>query len=422
MGLVDDVLNASPGLCKNEAALKSNFQDLPELVCRTDALRDTVLKLESFIKHGSALTAVYYEGGMGLGKTLCAKRLISDIQKHLDSLDPNVRAPIHVFDPVVTSNNTSNYVFYDLLQQVEAKARRAKRSGSETASIVGAICRNMKDKGIKTIMVVLDEVHDCKEIGDILYRLTRLEDTYHIQCQLLLIANNDSWQTRLDSKTQSSFSDDIVTVFHPYSVNELEEILLQRIELAEFLPGSIEDGLVARVAAMAHRDHAGDARWMLDLFRGAYFEAKSTPGSERVTMKHIDQARELQGPGKRRADIRALNPLDLATLLSIHYLQVRGEGPARSPDIINTINTTIFQRTTLLDAPKSDSGIHNSLNRLAERNLVSYEQVNFGRKGGRSFVYQIVDPDIFTETWQETFADQNSFDLTAIRPLSPKLS
>ena len=57
-----------------------------------------------------------------------------------------------------------------------------------------------------------------------------------------------------------------------------------------FKEGIVEDGVIAKCAAFAAREH-GDARRALDLLRVAG-ELAERDGSKRILLKHIDEANE----------------------------------------------------------------------------------------------------------------------------------
>ena len=78
-------------------------------------------------------------------------------------------------------------------------------------------------------------------------------------------------------------------VFPPYNAIQLGDILKERCDHA-FVEGSLEEGLIAKCAAYAAREH-GDARRALDLLRVAG-EIAVREGKSKVLEKHIDEANQ----------------------------------------------------------------------------------------------------------------------------------
>jgi len=76
-------------------------------------------------------------------------------------------------------------------------------------------------------------------------------------------------------------------VFSPYNALQLQDILRERAEQA-FSPGVLGEGVIAKCAAFAAKEH-GDARRALDLLRVSG-ELAEREGSKRLKMEHIDQA------------------------------------------------------------------------------------------------------------------------------------
>jgi archaeal cell division control protein 6 len=90
----------------------------------------------------------------------------------------------------------------------------------------------------------------------------------------------------LDPRVRSSLGEEDL-VFSPYNALQLQDILKERAEQA-FKEGVLDDGVIAKCAAYAAREH-GDARRALDLLRvaGELAERASSP---RISLEHIDSA------------------------------------------------------------------------------------------------------------------------------------
>ena len=148
------------------------------------------------------------------------------------------------------------------------------------------ILRNSKEK---LLILVLDEVDQAvKKISDgFLYNLTRLNsELKNIQIILIGISNDLRFLDSLDPRVRSSLSEEEL-VFPPYNALQLQDILKKRSEKA-FKPGVVDEGVIAKCAAYAAREH-GDARRALDLLRVAG-ELAEREACSKIKIEHIDMA------------------------------------------------------------------------------------------------------------------------------------
>src|SRR3989344_2161872 len=92
----------------------------------------------------------------------------------------------------------------------------------------------------------------------------------------------------IDPRVRSSLGEEEI-VFPPYNALQLQDILRERAEGA-FVEGVLDEGVFAKCAAFAAREH-GDARRALDLLRVAA-ELAEREHSKKLTMEFIDKANQ----------------------------------------------------------------------------------------------------------------------------------
>jgi archaeal cell division control protein 6 len=92
----------------------------------------------------------------------------------------------------------------------------------------------------------------------------------------------------IDQRVRSSLSEEEL-VFPPYNAIQLQDILRKRAD-ESFKDGAVGDGVIAKCAAYAAREH-GDARRALDLLRVAGEIAERCSDSK-IKIIHIDKANE----------------------------------------------------------------------------------------------------------------------------------
>src|SRR3989344_3829236 len=141
------------------------------------------------------------------------------------------------------------------------------------------------------IIIVLDEIDQAvKKISDnFIYTLTRLNpDLKNSQINIIGISNSLTFMDNLDPRVRSSLGEEEL-VFSPYNALQLQDILRERAEKA-FKEGVLEEGVIAKCAAYAAREH-GDARRALDLLRVAG-EIAERENKKKISLEHIDIANQ----------------------------------------------------------------------------------------------------------------------------------
>ena len=174
------------------------------------------------------------------------------------------------------------------------------------------------------IILVIDEIdylaHLVSKTGkDILYQVTRANERLKKGSMTLVgISNDITFKDRLDGRVISSLGEEEI-VFTNYDVNQLKEILLDRIKEA-FLDDVVEASALNLCAAMAGREH-GDARRAIDLLRVAG-EIAERQQSETVKEEHMRTASQKMEEDK---EVTALKSYPLhEKLLIISVMKASG--------------------------------------------------------------------------------------------------
>jgi cell division control protein 6 len=144
------------------------------------------------------------------------------------------------------------------------------------------------------VILVIDEIDSLvdKNGDDVLYSFTRANERMMSNgggfVSLIGISNSLTFKDKLDPRVRSSLSEE-ETVFNPYTVEQLRQILLERANIA-FNEGAIMAAAINLCAAMAGREH-GDARKAIDLLRVAA-ELAEREHAPKVDEKHVRAAQE----------------------------------------------------------------------------------------------------------------------------------
>ncbi len=280
-----DGVESGKSIIKNRKVL--HFSYLPELILhRNEELKKVTQSLSPILKQSRPSNLIVY-GKPGTGKTLVVKKILGKIQQRVEKS----KFPIKL----IYSNAKDETTLYGLLvsigRQLDLDEKEIPPTGLSTSEIFKRLLKSI-DKNQYNIVFVIDEIdylaHLISKTGkDIMYQLTRANERLkNGSLTLVGISNDLTFKERLDPRVISSLSEEEI-VFTNYSVDQLKEILRERIKEA-FVDDVVEDSTLNLCAAMAGREH-GDARRAIDLLRVAG-EIAERAQSSKVTEEHIRTA------------------------------------------------------------------------------------------------------------------------------------
>jgi cell division control protein 6 len=232
---------------------------------------------------GQRISNLFIFGKTGTGKSACVRYVASELEKKSDG-----GARVLYVNCKMKSVADTEYRL--LAELARAMGKRVPATGLPTDEIYKIFFAAVDESRCSTILV-LDEIDALvKKVGDeILYNISRAnQELKNARLSVVGISNDVSFMDTIDPRVKSSLSEEEV-VFPPYNANQLRDILAGRSALA-FHPGAIEDGVIAKAAALAAQEH-GDARRALDILRVAG-ELAERDGSGRIDAGHIDRAEE----------------------------------------------------------------------------------------------------------------------------------
>jgi cell division control protein 6 len=244
----------------------------------------------------------------------------------------------------------------------------------------------------KPLLIVLDEIDSLiNRYGDkLLYTLTRFTSeknngSFSIPYMIIGISNNLTFKEYMDPRVLSSLSEDEL-VFKPYTPNELETIISERVPLA-FFPNVVEDEAIKLAAALSGAEH-GDARKALDLIRVAG-EIAEIDNDIKVKSDHVKKAYS-NIDKERIVDTVSSLPLHsriiLATLL---YMTDSGYDVVKSSILYNKY-TDLSKKVA--GSPLSYRRFLGLITELGILGLVNKRLANYGRRGGRVSLVKLSVP------------------------------
>lgn len=314
---------------------------------------------------------LFIYGKPGTGKTAVTRYVISKLMERSNEINRPIR-----FSYINCRLAGTEY------RVASALARDVEIQVPFTGLAVREVFERFKNKVMSDghpVILVLDEVDSLvtRYGDDLLYGLTRMNDEApKANVMIIGISNDVRFKEYLDPRVLSSLSEEEI-IFKPYTPEELEAILRDRVDLA-FKKGSISNEAVALCAAISGAEH-GDARKALDLLRIAG-ELAESEGSDRVGIPHINKARERIEQNRVVEVVRSLplhSKLVLAAVLD-----------SLSPSDARVKSSLVYAKyfsmaKDFAGHALSSRRFFSLVRELSVLGLLDRRIENFGRRGGR---------------------------------------
>ncbi len=263
MGLFDNTLKESESLFKDTLPLDIEF--IPPIVKYRENEQQYIASCIKPLFYKRTGKNVLVSGVPGIGKTVAAKHILNELNKETDDVET---VYINCW-----KKDTSYKIALDICEQIGFKFVHDR----DTSQLFKEIARILNKK---SAVIVLDE---CDKISDQQIFYTVMEDIYR-KC-LILITNEKSWASNLDSRVRSRLTLEFVE-FRQYNLEEVRGILKQRVEYA-FFPGVLDSEAFNLIANKTFE--TGDIRSGLYLLKEAGEIAESNL-SRKINTEHAKKA------------------------------------------------------------------------------------------------------------------------------------
>jgi archaeal cell division control protein 6 len=282
---LNDIFNSviKNGIFLKKSVLQTSYN--PDNIPHRDEQIKQIASILAPVLRGERTSNLFLYGKTGTGKTLSIKYVSNELLKRVNKeSDFNLRIE-YLNCKLKKVSDTEYRILAELIKKMGGEV---PATGLPTEAVYSKFIELIDEKK-QLIVLILDEIDQTvkKISSDFLYNLTRLNsELSKTQICVVGISNNLTFLDELDPRVRSSLSEEEI-VFPPYNAVQLRDILNKRSSEA-FKENVVEDGVVAKCAAFAAREH-GDARRALDLMRVAG-ELAERDNSDRILLKHIDTA------------------------------------------------------------------------------------------------------------------------------------
>ncbi|MEK6827882.1 MAG: ORC1-type DNA replication protein [Nanoarchaeota archaeon] len=296
----------------DKRALQSSY--IPETILHREEQTKQIATILAPSLKGDKPSNIFIYGKTGTGKTLTTKYTTQKLMQ----VSTRENIPLKILYINCKLKRSADTEYRLIAQLATELGKSIPPTGLPTEEVYKAFLRAL-NKQKQNYIIILDEIDQLvSKTGDnVLYNLTRINESTESQISLIGISNDIMFVDNLDPRVRSSLSEEEI-IFPPYNALQLQSILKQRVEMA-FNKDVLSQGVIEKCAAYAARDH-GDARRALEFLRVAG-EIADRRNSKKITTEHIDEA-EAKIDRDRVIDIITTQPkqyhLVLYSILSIH--------------------------------------------------------------------------------------------------------
>ncbi|MBM3309796.1 MAG: AAA family ATPase, partial [Candidatus Altiarchaeales archaeon] len=319
------------GIFKNLDVLSPHYvpEELPHRISEAKSISRILTPVLRNEKPGN----IFVYGSTGTGKTSVVRHVMRELNKIVSDPESNTAKALvkTVYMNCRTGYGSKYQVLVRVLTDESLQSEGLKKKPLEdrkNKDLVGISPTRLYEKlkevvqeNNMSLIVVLDEVDTVRDIDDLMYTLTRINDDIKGgRVSVVGISNRSSFKEMLDARSRSTLCEEEL-IFKPYNAHQLETILKQRVEIG-LHSGAISEGNIKLIAAYAASTN-GDARYALKLLQKAG-ELAESDARKAIKMEDVKAARTKVEEDIVSETVKNLPEHQQVVLYSIADLLVRG--------------------------------------------------------------------------------------------------
>ena len=370
----------------NRQVLRSDF--IPgKLPFREDQINIIGQILAPILQESKPSNLLLY-GKTGSGKTAVAKYVLSKFEETTKQHNKAISL-------AYSNARLAGSEYRVLVDLAHCLSMDMPFTGLPISEVLQRIYNKISDNDLKVIFII-DEIdylakHAKNSNDDMLYSLTRSSE--HLKqgfISIMGISNDLHFKSFLDPRVLSSLNEEEI-LFPPYTVNQLSNILTERIQEA-FNNKTVPLSTINLCAALAGSEH-GDARRAIELLRVAGELAERSDNST-ILEKHVKDASMKIDNDRIYQAVKTL-PLHEKTVLK-----------AVTSNDDNTTTGDVYNQYQKLSKkigvePLTQRRISGLLSELDTQGLINASIINQGRHGRTKRISPIVSNNIINQVFED---------------------
>jgi cell division control protein 6 len=368
-------------------------KDLP---FRERHINEIMTVLSPALKSQKPRNLIIY-GKTGTGKTCCIKKIMEEFERYGKERNANMQ---YVNCRIYNSR-------YRIFQRIlKGYVPELDKSGFGLPFLYEKLIE-LASSGWQMV-IVLDEIDMVKDLDELVYTLTRSNDEVKKGgISIVGISNKLSFKDALDPRSRSSLYETEM-IFEPYTAEQLQKILLQRVE-SGFGKDVVEASAINLAAAITSQE-SGDARFALKLLNKAG-EIAEQEGKVKVSDHDVESARKKVEMDLTMETVNTLPEMHQVVLFAIAEITLSGSKYSRLEGVDSgfLFSGEVYEEyeklcKRLKKKPRSTRWYKEYLNELEMLGLITTTPSGKGIRGqttlikmgpNPSSIMEIVKPNLF---------------------------